>query len=662
MIGTPDRPVVFRIGVDVHVRFTYRNGRTGAMDPATMMIPVEVHSGSLSGRAALSRATDVAGEVHCVVFDVTAGEDLWLHLDFEMSDPAINLPRCTVQMSQMGWSTAWSDADRWVFPLAATSVGTPTAPAVIPITVNDRNVALYLLKVLREWQTFLFLMTGGAWGGVHLTLFRRSLSGVAYSWPVGDVNIPPADHFDRATIAHELSHQVMWEEVNFSSLGIGYQGIFGNLSLYHRVDLLANAQHALIEGWAEFVEAIFDGSTAAPGTAPYSVSTVSPDGGPPVPLGPPPPNRGESVEGAFANGLFAVWEQDVVTPGVSTGVRVPESATGDIMRTSAATFLGNAGVRARFLSMIFNPLKDLRPRSSPTTTAMLVAVRTRNLAQWQVIQAHLQPFNLAAAVPVVTAVTPPGGPPAGGTTITVTGREFTTGATVRIGTASATGVTVTLSTTLTALTPPGPLGPADVVVHTAAGDSAPAVGGFRYADAPTITAVTDALFGGPARGSTEGGTLVDVTGTGFDVAATVTFGGTPAAAVTVISPTHLTATSPQHCPPGGVGVTVTNPDTQTGSLSPGFDYLLLARPPHISNLTPRAGAVAGGDVVEVTGAGFRPGVRLILGGTDADVDVVSVTATSLLAMTRPHPAGTVDVVVRNRDCQQDSVSGGFEYR
>jgi hypothetical protein len=659
-IGTPGHPVVFRIGVDVHVRFTYQNDQTHAMDPSPLGIPVELHTGTPGDNPVLTRKTDAAGEVHCVVFDVDAGDDLWFHLEFEMTDPAINLPRATVWMSQMGWSTVWDDSDQRVFPLARTSIGTQAAPELIQIRIKERNDALYMLKVLREWQTFLFHVTGGAWPGVSsLTIFRTSLSGVAYSWPVGDVNIPPSDHFDRATIAHELSHQIMWQEVDFSSLGIGYQAIFGDLSLYHQVDLLASPLQALIEGWAEFIEAIFDGTANTP---PYPISTVHAGSQPPVPLGPPPLNRGESVEGAFADGLFSIWEQDVVTPAVAASARLPESPTGDLMATAASAILGSAAVRDRFLTMIWRPLQDLRPISKPESTDMIAKVRGRNPSTWHVLQARLQAFNMAMAVPTVTAVTPIGGPPAGGTAITVTGTDFTSGATVCIGANAATGVTVTSSTSLTAVSPPGPPGPADVVVHTASGDSAPLTSGFTYAPAPVVTAVTDAVTGAAARGSTEGGTQVEITGTGFSLFAAVSFGGMPATSVGVLSATRILATSPPHCPPGGVDVTVTNPDGQSGTLSPGFDYILVDPPPRIADVDPRFAGTGGGEQVTVRGTGFKPGARLLLGGLDATPDIALSTATELHALTPAHAAGLADVVVRNPDCQEDTVPLGFEFR
>src|SRR5262249_44239699 len=83
--------------------------------------------------------------------------------------------------------------------------------------------------------------------------------------------------------------------------------------------------------------------------------------------------------------------------------------------------------------------------------------------------------------------------------------------------------------------------------------------------APTVSSVT------PNIGLTGGGTGVTIAGTNFVSGATVTFGGTAATSVVVVSGTQITATTPAHAA-GAVTVTVTNPDTQSGSLSNGFTY------------------------------------------------------------------------------------------
>jgi hypothetical protein len=76
----------------------------------------------------------------------------------------------------------------------------------------------------------------------------------------------------------------------------------------------------------------------------------------------------------------------------------------------------------------------------------------------------------------------------------------------------------------------------------------------------------------PEVGSSAGGTSVTVTGTGFNTGATVTFGGTPATAVSFVSSTTLRVTTPPHGATSAAAVVVTNPDGGSASLTSGFDY------------------------------------------------------------------------------------------
>jgi formylglycine-generating enzyme required for sulfatase activity len=65
----------------------------------------------------------------------------------------------------------------------------------------------------------------------------------------------------------------------------------------------------------------------------------------------------------------------------------------------------------------------------------------------------------------------------GGTTITITGTEFTNASSVKVGGVAATGVTVVNRTTITAVTPAGAAGPANVTVTTVGGTAS---GSFTY--------------------------------------------------------------------------------------------------------------------------------------------------------------------------------------
>ena len=73
--------------------------------------------------------------------------------------------------------------------------------------------------------------------------------------------------------------------------------------------------------------------------------------------------------------------------------------------------------------------------------------------------------------PVVTGLKPSGGPPAGGTSVTITGLQLTSATTVDFGTTPAAGFTETSSTSFTATSPPNSGGTVDVTVTNAKGVS-----------------------------------------------------------------------------------------------------------------------------------------------------------------------------------------------
>jgi hypothetical protein len=90
---------------------------------------------------------------------------------------------------------------------------------------------------------------------------------------------------------------------------------------------------------------------------------------------------------------------------------------------------------------------------------------------------------------VVTSVAPNAGPTAGGTNVTIKGTGFLADATVTIGGAAATNVSVVDDATIGATTPAGTEGAADVVVTNALATSSTLAGGFVYV-AGTSTTIT----------------------------------------------------------------------------------------------------------------------------------------------------------------------------
>ncbi len=88
--------------------------------------------------------------------------------------------------------------------------------------------------------------------------------------------------------------------------------------------------------------------------------------------------------------------------------------------------------------------------------------------------------------PTITSVSPNSGPTAGGTSVTITGTNFSAGATVKFDTTLATNVSVVNSTSITATTPSHAAGPVNVVVTNANGQSATLTNGFSYATSAPV--------------------------------------------------------------------------------------------------------------------------------------------------------------------------------
>jgi IPT/TIG domain len=151
------------------------------------------------------------------------------------------------------------------------------------------------------------------------------------------------------------------------------------------------------------------------------------------------------------------------------------------------------------------------------------------------------------AAPSVSGLSENIGPASGGTIVTITGTGFTNVTAIDFGAVPTSSLTVVNPTTITALSPAG-TGTVDVSVTTLGGKSAASAADvFTYA--PTISAIS------PAAGSSGGGTLLTITGTGFIGVSAVDFGTTPAMSFTVASASTIEALSPPGT--GAVGVTVT---------------------------------------------------------------------------------------------------------
>jgi hypothetical protein len=145
-------------------------------------------------------------------------------------------------------------------------------------------------------------------------------------------------------------------------------------------------------------------------------------------------------------------------------------------------------------------------------------------------------------LPAVTAVSPNRGGVEGGTTVTITGVDFSEATAVDFGSTAAASFTVDSSTSITAESPAEAVGRVHVRVTTPDGTSPISPGKDIFTFTPTVTNVS------PATGPPAGGTTVTVTGTGFAVGETetiITFGASGRArSASCPTTTECVATAP----------------------------------------------------------------------------------------------------------------------
>lgn len=163
--------------------------------------------------------------------------------------------------------------------------------------------------------------------------------------------------------------------------------------------------------------------------------------------------------------------------------------------------------------------------------------------------------------PAITSLSPDNGTTLGGTTVTLTGTDFTDASEVTFDGTPGTSLVVVNDTTVTIVSPAHAAGSVRVAITTPSGTSPDtAADDYLYVQPlPSITSID------PTNGGTAGGTAVTITGTAFTGATGVTFGGDAGTSLVVVSDSSITIVSPAHAA-GSVQVQVTtaigsSPDT-----------------------------------------------------------------------------------------------------
>jgi hypothetical protein len=207
-----------------------------------------------------------------------------------------------------------------------------------------------------------------------------------------------------------------------------------------------------------------------------------------------------------------------------------------------------------------------------------------------------------------------------GTTITITGTNFTGATSVKFGGISATSFTVNSATSITATV--GSAVSGNVTVTTANGTGT--LAGFTFIPVPTITSFS--------ANTVPAGTTEIIIGTGFTGATAVSFGGIPATSFSVISSTAISAVVGN----GASGnVSVTTPGG-TGTIG-GFIFVPA---PVITSFTPASAST--GTTVTINANYISGTTSVSFGGVPASSFIVT-SLTSLTAVVGAGASGNLTI-------------------
>ena len=248
------------------------------------------------------------------------------------------------------------------------------------------------------------------------------------------------------------------------------------------------------------------------------------------------------------------------------------------------------------------------------------------------------PYTYVSA-PVLISLAPSSGPPAGGTSVTLTGTGLTGATAVTFGATPATSFTVNSATQITATSPAG-TGTVQVTVTTPLGTSNGV--SYTYVAAPVIYSI------GPSQGPAAGGTSVTIYGRNLTGATAVTFGGTAATGFTVDNEGQITATAPAGT--GTVAVAVTTAGG-TATLLGAYTYVPA---PTLTSASPTRGPAGGGNTVVITGTGLSGTTVVSFGGTAAGT--YSVDSATQITAEAPAGSGTVQITVTTPGGTSNGVS------
>lgn len=337
-----------------------------------------------------------------------------------------------------------------------------------------------------------------------------------------------------------------------------------------------------------------------------------------------------------------------ITPnGGPPGISIPIKITGTSFYSGATVLIGTKSCTVTAVSS--SEITCTTPNDLTAGTSYDVKVTNLD-GQFRTSSGGFTSSN----PPTISYLSPNVGPIGGGSSVNIIGTGFKTGAKVKFNNGTEILATFNSSVSLSVTTPVSLVsGAVSVMVTNSDGQSAMLNSGYIYLRQPSVTSVS------PNQGPIAGGTTVTITGTDFFAGATVKVGSGDCLNVNVLSSTSITCLLPGQTA-GAKTVEVKNSDNQVGSLASGYTYYAA---PVISGISPTSGRTTGGTLLTISGSGFRSGSAISVGTVTCDVDVNTISDSSIKCITRPGEVGSYKVKVTNIDGQQfESTSELFTYR
>jgi hypothetical protein len=332
-------------------------------------------------------------------------------------------------------------------------------------------------------------------------------------------------------------------------------------------------------------------------------------------------------------GIVAPAEVNFIVQGVSYPAPVQQvsgskAGTGSI--TVLSPYIGSAEVRAE-----------------DREADVQVTVALGSSDQQQVVAPRAFTYLASAtgvSSPQIFGVVPDTGRSSGGETVTVLGRNFVPGATtVRFYgpgfdvfspsvTVAPDGLQMDVVTPRFSLTPLDQTLVASIDVNTPAGTFTLNNAFLVLADEPQPVIASFSPIAGPI----DGGTVVTIFGSGFDVPVQVTFGALAATDVNVFDDQsiadndRITCVAPDYSqqgqtPPVGVNLTVTNMETGKFASRGTFTYGELL---YVTGNSPAEGRP--GELVVIYGSGFEDPLQVFFTADDIALEVIDVSGTQIL--------------------------------